>query len=270
MSLSTVSTFSIEEVAAVAGPRRWFQLYLFRDRRITQHLIRRAEDSGYTALVITVDVPGTQTNERDVRFAKRGYSFTDETRMAPHLQPDRVLRNFQDVRLAGFELPTPGGLPAFFDSSFTWDDLEELRRTTSLPIVIKGIQCGEDAARCRELGVDGLVVSNHGGFALADASPTVRLLPEVVEAAGSVEVYLDGGVRHGTDVLKSLALGARAVLIGRAQIWGLAVAGEHGVSDVLRILRDELEQAMRHCGAADVAHVSPDLARVCPSLAAPQ
>lgn len=265
MALSTVSTFSIEEVAEASNADLWFQIYLFRDRRITERLIRRVEDAGYRALVLTVDVPGTQSQERDVRFLQRGYKFGDEAATAPTIDPARILRNFQDEQLANFQLPTPAGLTAFFDSTFTWSDLDSIRQMTRLPLIIKGVQCAQDAYRCRESGIDGIIVSNHGGFAIPNARASIDVLPEVVESAGSVEVYVDGGIRTGSDVLKCLAAGARAVLIGRAQIWGLAVDGEDGIVDVLDVLRTELDQAMRLCGCNDVSAVDPALMAGIPS-----
>jgi len=145
------------------------------------------------------------------------------------------------------------------DPALTWRDIEWLRSITSLPLVIKGIQTGEDAALCAAHGAAGLVLSNHGGQTLPDAVGTITRLPEVVAAAPELEVYLDGGVRRGSDILKALALGARAVLIGRAQYWGLALGGQAGVAGVLAILERELRAAMCFCGVADVALASPSL-----------
>jgi 4-hydroxymandelate oxidase len=202
-----------------------------------------------------VDNSGVPTRERRVVFSTergRGYDLSAEHTVAPHFDPARSLRNFQEF----------GGVPREewhrqFEPGLGWEHIAWLRSLTSLPIVIKGIQRAEDARLCAEHGVDGLVVSNHGGFSLPGGRPTIEVLPEVVANAGAVEVYLDGGVRRGVDVLKALGLGARAVLVGRAQIWGLTVAGEDGIVAVLDVLRDELDDAMRFCGVADVNDVDP-------------
>jgi len=250
MALSSASTFSIEEVAATSTGPRWFQAYVFRDRRVTARLIERAERAGYAAVVVTVDMPGTDSPEREVSFPR--YNFGREFDYVPTIDPSRLLRNLEGMEATGLELPTHRALNQYFDTRFTWSDLAWIRELTSLPIVIKGIQTAEDARLCRECGVEGIVVSNHGGFALRNARATIDALPEVVAEAGSLEVYLDGGVRCGTDVLTALALGATSVFIGRAHIWGLTVGGEDGVVDVLELLRYELDQAMRYCGLTDV------------------
>jgi 4-hydroxymandelate oxidase len=256
MILSTAASYSIEEVAAVASGPLWSQLYFMRDRRVTERLIARAEDAGYRAIVLTVDNQGTSSRERDSRSE---WDMEREAEIAPALEPDRVFRNFRDIDIPCAELPTRRTFHECFDSALTWADLQWLRDRTPLPLVVKGIQSGADARLCREHGVDGLVVSNHGGFALTNARATIEVLPEVVAEAGDVEVYLDGGVRRGTDVLKAVALGARAVLIGRAQVWGLAVDGAPGVARVLEVLRRELDQAMIFCGVPDVQRVDRGL-----------
>jgi 4-hydroxymandelate oxidase len=258
MALSTAASYSIEEVAAAATGTLWFQLYFMRERRVTERLVARAEESGYRAIVLTVDMPGTRSRERDARHE---WNLADEGRLAQALEPERMLRNFRgmDVELPGVRLPTQADFNENCDDRLTWADLAWLRDLTSLPLILKGVQTAEDARLCREHGVDGIVVSNHGGFALADATATVNVLPEVVDAAGELEVYVDGGVRRGSDVLKCLALGARAVFVGRAQIWGLAVDGEAGITNVLDILRHELDVAMAFCGVSDVRSVSRSL-----------
>jgi 4-hydroxymandelate oxidase len=256
MILSTAASFSIEEVAAAATGPLWSQLYFMRDRRITENLIARSEDAGYGAIVLTVDNQGVRSRERD---SSTEWDMEREAEIAPALEPDRVYRTFRDIDIPGAELPMRRTFHELFESALTWADLAWIRERTPLPLVIKGIQSGADAWLCREHGVDGLVVSNHGGFALTNARATIEVLPEVVAEAGDVEVYLDGGVRRGTDVLKAVALGARAVLIGRAQIWGLAVDGADGVEHVLALLRQELERAMVFCGAPDIGRVDRSL-----------
>jgi 4-hydroxymandelate oxidase len=260
MALSTASSFSIEEVAAAGTGTLWFQLYYMRDRRITEWLVRRAEDAGYRAIVLTVDMPGIRSRERDVRHE---WNLAEEGQHAQALDSDRMLRNFagMSAALPDSVAPTQANFNESWDDGLTWKDLAWLRSITSLPIVVKGIQTAEDSALAVEHGVEGVVVSNHGGFALNEATPTIQALPEVAEAAGSVEVYLDGGVRTGSDVLKALALGARAVFIGRAQVWGLAVDGEAGIRSVLDIMRSELDVAMAFGGVSDVTNVDPALVR---------
>jgi 4-hydroxymandelate oxidase len=271
MLLSTAATYSIEEVAAAGPGPRWFQLYFMRDRRVTERLVRRAEDAGYRALVLTVDNPGVPSHERDVRFSASGggtYDLTAEHEVAPTYDASRSLRNFQDLGIEGVETITRAVWHDEFEPGLNWEHVAWLRTLTPLPIVIKGIQTGADGRLCAEHGVDGLVVSNHGGFALKNARGTIETLPEIVAAAGNgVEVYLDGGIRRGTDVLKALALGARAVLVGRAQAWGLTVGGEDGIVRVLELLRQELDDAMRFCGVADVARVDRSLVRPAPGAA---
>ncbi len=245
LTLSTASSYSIEEVHSVATGPLWFQLYVFRERRLSEILAKRAEAAGYSALVVTVDNLGAVYTERKDR-----YEYDTEG-------ASRVRANF-----VGIDLP---GLPAvigndFYDPSFNWSDLAWLRSLTNLPLVIKGIQTAEDAKLCVEHGVDGIVVSNHGGHDLDAARASIDALPEVVEAVGDrAEVYMDGGIRRGTDVLKALSMGAKAVFIGRPMLWGLAVDGEAGALRVLELLRDELAVAMGFSGVTSVKNVSRSL-----------
>jgi 4-hydroxymandelate oxidase len=268
MCLSTSSSFSIEEVAEVATGPLWYQLYWLRERRLTEMLVRRAEDAGYRAIVITVDAPATRSRERDERHQ---WDLGVESDLGVTLEKDRMLRNFFGQEHLGVPLPDQADFNANFDDSLTWRDLEWLRGLTPLPIVIKGVQTGEDARLCVEHGVDGVTVSNHGAFALEAARATVETLPEVVAAVdGRAEVYLDGGVRKGIDVLKCLALGARAVFVGRAQLCGLSVAGEEGVASVIEIFRNELTRAMAFCGVTGVRDVPRELVtRIAGPAAAP-
>jgi 4-hydroxymandelate oxidase len=225
MCLSTLSTIALEEVAEAApdGPR-WFQLYWGPDRSQVQELVERAATHGYRALVVTVDLPEVGRRERDLR-----------TR---------------------FE--TPSSLSDVTDNSLTWRDLEWLRSITSLPLLVKGILTAEDATLAVEAGAEGIVVSNHGGRQLDGVAASLDALPEVVEVAGDrAEILLDGGVRRGTDVVKALALGARAVLVGRAVLYGLAVGGADGVERVLTLLREEVELALALCGCASPSDVTP-------------
>jgi 4-hydroxymandelate oxidase len=222
--LSTLSTVSLEEVAdAAPDGKRWFQLYWGPDRAKVRDLLDRAGEAGYRAIVVTVDLPEVGRRERDLR--------------------------------TGFE--TPASLSDVTDSSLTWRDLEWLRAQTPLPVLVKGILTGEDAGLAIEAGVEGIVVSNHGGRQLDGVAASLDALPEVVDAVGDrAEVLLDGGVRRGTDVVKALALGARAVLVGRAALYGLAVDGAGGVERVLTLLREEVELALALCGCASPADVA--------------
>lgn len=247
MVVSTIATVSLEDVADT-GVRRWFQLYVMKDRDLTGELVKRAHAAGYSALVLTVDTPLLGRRLRD-----------DRNRFA--MPPGMGLAN-----LGGTSLPESigSGLSSFFldrhDPSLDWDSLPWLRSLAPMPLVLKGVVTAEDAALAVDAGVDAIVVSNHGGRQLEGATATLDALPEVVEAvAGRLEVLVDGGVRTGTDVLKALGLGATAVLVGRPYLWGLAVAGEDGVRRVLEILRDELELALILAGRPSVAEIDGSL-----------
>jgi 4-hydroxymandelate oxidase len=248
--LSTLSTKSLEEVAqAQKEPLRWFQLYVHRDRGLTRHLVERAQLAGFQALCLTADAPLLGRRERDARNAFA-------------LPAGMELAN-----LAGAEMPHEegeSGLFAYFarqlDAGLTWTFLEWLRSVSSLPIVVKGVLRADDAAQAVEHGAAAIIVSNHGGRQLDGAIATIDALSEVVAAvAGKAEVLVDGGIRRGTDVLKALALGARAVLLGRPVLWGLAVGGEAGARHVLELLRDELDLAMALSGSATVADIDASL-----------
>lgn len=244
---STLSTTTIEATTAAATGPVWFQLYVFRDRGLSAELVRRAEAAGCRALCLTVTMPVLGRRERD---ARSGFRLPAELEMA----------NFTGLDQSRFPDAVGSGLEAFvarqFDPSLTWDAVEWLRGTTSLPVLLKGIQTAEDAAQAARSGAAGIIVSNHGGRQLDGARPTLMALPEIVDAVrGELPVLVDGGVRRGTDVLKALALGARAVLIGRPYLWGLAVAGEAGVAHVLALLREELERAMALAGRPTLADV---------------
>jgi 4-hydroxymandelate oxidase len=251
MILSTASTCAIEDVAAVGG-RQWFQLYVYSDRGLTKALIERAEACGMGAVVLTVDAPVLGRRERDLR---NRFHLPDGVRLA-------------NVPSSG-SVPMPtghgeSGLANHFasgiDAGLTWRDVEWLRSITRLPVLIKGIVRGDDAAKAIDHGASGIIVSNHGGRQLDTAIASVRALPEVVDAvAGRAEVLLDGGVRRGTDVIKAIALGARAVLIGRPVVWGLASGGETGARRVLDLLRAEVDLAMALCGCPTIGDISRDL-----------
>jgi 4-hydroxymandelate oxidase len=250
--MSTLSTTKMEEVARLSTGPRWFQLYVYKDRGVTRSLVERAEDAGFTALELTVDVPVLGQREADVR---NHFHLPDGLTAANLVDPE-------SGRLP--EVPGQSGLAAYFarlqDDNLTWRDLEWLRSQTRLPVLVKGISRGDDAQRALDCGAAGIIVSNHGGRQLDTARPTIHALPEVVEAvAGRAEVLMDGGIRRGTDILKALALGARAVQVGRPVLWGLAVDGEAGVRHVLELLRTEFDLALAMCGCHNVAEITHDL-----------
>ena len=250
MCCSTIASTSIEDIASAATGPLWFQLYIYRDREVTRDLVARAEAAGCRALVLTVDTPHLGRRERDMRGG-----FT----LPAHIG----IRNLE-------RYGTPDGMRWAQSSSFTeyvhklldaglkWDDVAWLKSITKLPLLIKGILTPEDAALALDHGVSGIVVSNHGGRQLDGAMATIDALPAIAtRVAGRVPVLVDGGVRRGTDVFKALALGARAVLIGRAYLWGLAADGEAGVSRVLEMLRAELELTMALAGCPAIAAITP-------------
>jgi isopentenyl diphosphate isomerase/L-lactate dehydrogenase-like FMN-dependent dehydrogenase len=250
MVLSTLATSTPADVAAAApGAPRWFQLYCFRDPGITRALIEQASEAGFLAITLTVDAPRLGRRERDLRT---GFEIPAEI----------TVPSFA-AAVGGPAAGTPADMFARMDPSLSWRDLEELCDETHLPILVKGIVTAEDARLACEHGAAGIVVSNHGGRQLDGVSATLDALPEVLEAVdGRLEVLVDGGVRRGTDVAKALALGARAVLAGRAPLWGLAARGEEGALAVLQLLREELELALTLLGcpspsAVTRAHIGP-------------
>jgi 4-hydroxymandelate oxidase len=238
MVATSGSNRTIEAIAAAASHPLWMQLYLFPERRRSEALVRRAEAAGCRAIVLTVDSPRFGRKERTLR-SEDDFDWPDA------------------ANLAGLPPPTanpPRGAPA------TWADVDWLRAITTLPIVLKGLLTAEDAALAVEHGVAGVVVSNPGGRQLDGVLASIDALPGVAAAvAGRCEIYVDGGVRRGTDVLRALALGARAVMIGRPALWGLAVGGSDGVFDVLEMLKSELALAMALCGRPSLASIGASL-----------
>ena len=248
MILSSGSTRSLEEVAKAATGPIWFQQYLYKDRGLTKQMAQRAQDAGYSALCLTLDSTVRAKRERNIR---------NDYVTAP--SPNYAGLELEETSWR-FSSDAPRGANALIDRAATWSYLDWLADNTPLPLVVKGIMTGEDARLCVEHGVKGLIVSNHGARQLDTTFASVEVLPEAVEAVdGRAEVYLDGGIRRGTDVLKALALGARAVLIGRPLFWGLAVDGEPGLQAVIQMLRDELEMAMGMCGRPTVRSVDISL-----------
>jgi isopentenyl diphosphate isomerase/L-lactate dehydrogenase-like FMN-dependent dehydrogenase len=237
MCLSTFANATLAEIAA-SGAARWFQLYVPRDPGLAAETIGAAVAHGFEALVLTVDTPVIGRRERDFR-----------TGFVVQHPP-----GLDWVRVAQL---TPHGVGELVSPAVTWDDVERFAELSSLPVVLKGIMTPEDARLACEHGAAGIVVSNHGGRQLDGVPATLDVLEEVVEAVdGRLEVLLDGGIRRGADAVKALALGARAVLIGRPAVWGLTVAGEQGVRHVLELLRAEIALALQLLGCPDVAAVT--------------
>ena len=249
MVLSTLSTKSLEAVATKKNNNpQWFQLYIHRDRALTQALVQRTEEAGYSALCLTVDAPMLGNRECD-----RRNQFT--------LPKTLELANLVSMRdLVIPKTAEESGLFAYFtqqiDPSLTWKDLEWLQSITKLPVLVKGILRGDDGLKAYEYGAKGIIVSNHGGRQLDGAIATFDALPEIVETVGDkIDILVDGGIRRGTDILKALALGAKAVLVGRPILWGLAAEGSKGVAHVLELLTEELDLAMALSGCASLKDI---------------
>ncbi len=237
---ATDATRSLEEIAQAASAPLWFQLYLYPTREVALGLVRRAEAAGYKAIVLTVDMPTLSRRERDVR-----------NRLT--IPPSAFSRaNFADIKRDEHAW-----------TNLTWQDVDWLRSVTALPVLLKGILTAEDARLALEHGVDALIVSNHGGRQLDGVVTGIEALSEIVAAVGgSCEVYMDGGIRRGTDILKALALGARAVLVGRPVLWGLTVAGAAGVQHVLEILQAEFKLAMQLAGCPTIESIKRELVKL--------
>jgi isopentenyl diphosphate isomerase/L-lactate dehydrogenase-like FMN-dependent dehydrogenase len=237
MCLSTMATATPAEVATT-GAMRWFQLYVFRDYGVTRELVAKAVEAGFTALVLTVDTPVLGRRERDFRT---GFTIPSEIEVASLGRGDL----------------TPREVFSWVSQDVTWRDIERLTQDAGLPVLVKGVQTREDAALACEHGAAGIVVSNHGGRQLDGVAATIDVLPEVVESVEArLPVLVDGGIRRGIDVVKALALGADAVLAGRAPVWGLAAGGEAGARHVLELLREEILTALQLVGATSPADVT--------------
>ena len=253
-SVGTNSSYTIEDIANETDTPLWFQIYHLT-KEIDEMLIKRAEKSGYKVIVLTVDgpVPGMdhlRPKERDIRNAFVNPPNTERVNLIGEIAGLGYKHGDTQVQLGGLNP----------DDQLLWEDINWFKSLTDLPIVIKGLQSAHDAKKAVQYGADGIVVSNHGARGVDTLMPSLQSLPEVVKAVdGKCEVYLDGGIRRGTDILKALAFGAKAVMIGRPFYWGLAVGGENGVRDVIQILKEELEVAMKYCGITDVENINPDL-----------
>ncbi len=242
--LSTMSSFSVEEVAKAAGGPVWYQIYPTTSWAATEKMVHRAEAAGCPVLAITVDIPAgrnTETQKRSVALDSRKCTTCHASRGLARKPM------FEGLQMDGVKL---------YNSAFTWESVRRMRAMTKMKIVLKGIDTIEDAKIAADQGADGIIVSNHGGRAEDSGRATIDCLAEVVEGVrGTMPVLVDGGVRRGTDVFKALALGARAVGIGRPYLWGLAAFGQSGVEKVIDILRAEFELAMAQCGTRSVADI---------------
>ena len=249
MTLSSLSSTPLEDVAAAGGGApQWMQIYILKDRGRTRDMVERVAASGFRSLVLTVDAPVSGLRSSEIR---RGV----------HLPEDLDLPNLADLTDA--RNPGEGFMAVVgrqFDPSLTVDDVTWLAELTDLPVIVKGVARGDDAVRCFEAGARGVIVSNHGARQLDDAPPTARMLPEVVDALqGRTEVFVDGGLRRPADVVKALALGARAVLLGRPILWALAAGGDAGVQDLLTWFTLELRRTMALCGARSIEEIESSL-----------
>ncbi len=269
-TLSTLSTRSIEEVASVSQGRRWFQVYVWRDRGLVKEMLERASAAGYEAIVITVDTAVLGRRERDVR-----HGFT----LPPKLGLDTLIEGalhpgwtwsflraepIAFANLAGGSVSDPVSLADYvtsqFDPTLSWDDIEWFRSAWNGPIVLKGIQSVADARLAADAGVDAIALSNHGGRQLDGAPPPLELVAPVADAVGDrIEIICDGGVRRGSDIVKAIALGASACMVGRAYLYGLAAGGEAGVDWVIDHLHEGVRRTMGLIGACDLAELGPEL-----------
>lgn len=250
MVLSLSSSYPVESVLAEATGPVWFQTYASKDRARTAGVVSRAESAGCEALVLTVDVPVTGGR---VPARRLGFSVPSEWIAEGHTKmyglPDR--RGDGGSPLAAHDM---------WDASFSWSDLEWLRGVTNMPLILKGIMRADDASRAIDAGIDAIIVSNHGGRQLDAAAATFDVLPAIANTvARRVPVLVDGGIRRGSDIVKAIASGADAVLVGRPILWGLAIGGQSGVEAVLGLLADELDLTMALCGAPDLSTITADL-----------
>jgi L-lactate dehydrogenase (cytochrome) len=277
--LSTLSGTRLEEVRAATRGPCWYQLYLAGGREVALRGLARAKAAGFGALVVTVDTPVAGLRERDLRNGVRELVARRVGAMLPYLPQlaarprwlldflgDGGLMTFPNVELADGPMPYADVGAALERSAVCWDDLRWIRDAWSAPIAIKGVLTGDDARRALDVGADAVVVSNHGGRQLDGVAPALEALPEVVAAIGGrAEVLLDGGIRRGSDVVKALCLGARAVGIGRAYAYGLGAAGEAGVARALEILREDVLRTLKLLGCGSLAELDPSYVELPPT-----
>jgi 4-hydroxymandelate oxidase len=250
---STVSNRSLEAIGEACSGPRWFQLYVYRDKEITRDLVQRAAAAGYSALCLTVDTPLAGPRERDRR---------NRLRMPAHLGLENFPAAHAERHKTGSsnESSLARYIADMWDANLTWDDVDWLRSVSPLPVIIKGVLAPDDAVLAVEHGAAAVIASNHGGRQLDGVPAPISVLPWIADAiSGRIELLLDGGVRRGTDVLKALALGARAVLVGRPVLWGLTLDGEAGVTAVLEHLRAEIDLAMALAGCRSLNDIDSTL-----------
>jgi (S)-mandelate dehydrogenase len=273
--LSTVSTTRLEDVAASAGGRLWMQLYVMKDRAVAEDIMKRADAAGYEALVFTTDANVFGSREWD----RRNYRAPGKPTLRTKIDILRHPRWLRDVliregmpRFRNFESFLPPGastavggstiIPKLFAPSITWDDIAWLRRHWPRKLIVKGVLSVPDAQRAADLGCDGIVLTNHGGRQLDSCVAPIQVLPEIVAAVGQrMTIIVDSGFRRGTDIVKALALGANAVMLGRATLYGLAAAGEPGVKLALGILQNEIDRVLGQLGVRSVSELGPQVLR---------
>lgn len=269
-SLSTVSTCSIEDIAKLSNGSNYFQVYVWHNRDLVYEFIERCKLCGYNGLILAVDVASLGNRERDLR---NGHGRPIELRLKTALtgltKPRWIFRfiTSEKLKMANMVDHLPHGGDAQktldtvndqFDPSVTWDDAKKIQQKWDGNFILKGIQCVEDAIKSAEAGATGIVLSNHGGRQLDGAPPSMDILPDVVAAVGdTLEIFIDGGIRRGSDIIKALALGAKGVMIGRPYLYGLAADGEKGVSRALNILKNEMERVMRLIGCNSIKDLNP-------------
>lgn len=270
--LSTISGHKMEDVKAASRGKVWYQLYLMGGREVAEAAVERAKNAGFSALVLTIDTPVAGIRERDLRNGVSELLGGKLTAMLPYL-PEILahpgwlasfLRDGGVPKLANVVVPGSGPLPmvdvsaSLANAAVTWSDMRWLREIWTGPIVVKGVLTADDARHAMDEGASAVVVSNHGGRQLDGLSATLRALPEVVAAVnGRIEVLMDGGIRRGTDVVKAICMGARAVLVGRAYAYGLAAAGRPGVAKAIQILRTDVERTLKLLGCASISSLDP-------------
>jgi L-lactate dehydrogenase (cytochrome) len=273
-TLSSVATTSIEEVAMAAKGPLFFQVYVWQDRKMVQDFIERCRKMNYAGIMLAVDLAALGKRERDLRHghgraAKLKWNIARSAISKPSwlyhylVEPKwRMANMLQHLPHGALADKVLDKVNEQFDASVTWEDAQELMKTWGGKFILKGIQCKEDAILAAEMGASGIVISNHGGRQLDGAAATLDLLPEIVEAVGNdIEVMIDGGITRGSDVIKALALGAKACLVGRAYLYGLGAGGEKGVTRCYDILRDEMVRVMQLIGCSDVRELGPKYLR---------
>ena len=265
-TLSTLSGCRLEDVKKATDSPAWYQLYLLGGKDVALKTIERAKSAGFSAIVVTIDTPVSGLRERDIRGGTKELLSKDPFQMLPFIPQmlakpcwltqwlaDGGLMSFPNVQLDDGPMGYTAIGPALEKSVVTWDDLQWIRKAWDGKIIVKGVHIGDDAKKAVDLGVDAIVVSNHGARQLDSVAPTIRTLPEILDAVnGQVDVLLDGGIRRGSDVIKALCLGAKGVLIGRAYAYGLAAAGGPGVARAIEILQTDIERTMKLLGCDSV------------------